>query len=156
MFFFKQYHHITFTNLHHYWQCLSLCPFTLMSHLGQALQKSAWLPLLGSLSSIPGSYSDREEQNKQTNKQTNKQRAHPRSIIHIAYIKYEHWQKCELRQKLICVSTHIVNLSYNGAGRSDECVKRIKCCRRPVTDFYITKSLKSSSKITIVRLYTGG
>ena len=37
--------------------------------------------------------------------------------------------KCEmyvLRQKLFCVSTHIVNLSYNGARRSDECVRELK------------------------------
>ena len=31
-----------------------------------------------------------------------------------------------LRQKLICVSTHSVKLSYNGAGRSDECVRALK------------------------------
>ena len=37
--------------------------------------------------------------------------------------------KCEmyvLRQKLICVSTHIDNLTYNGAGRSDECARALK------------------------------
>lgn len=37
--------------------------------------------------------------------------------------------KCEMpapRQKLICVSTHIVNLWYNGAGRSDEYVCALK------------------------------
>ena len=37
--------------------------------------------------------------------------------------------KCEMhapRQKLICVSTHIVNLSCNGAGRSDEYVCALK------------------------------
>ena len=37
--------------------------------------------------------------------------------------------KCDMpapRQKLICVSTHIVNLWYNGAGRSDEYVCALK------------------------------
>lgn len=87
-------------------------PICINEPFGTGTIKPTQFPELGSFSSIPGSYRDGERETEQTNN----------ALIH----NIDKYKMHAPRQKLICVSTHIVNLSYNGAGRSDEYVCALK------------------------------